>query len=160
MSPPPSDRMCELETLYAQIRIAGMVELNVDMWEHGGATSASPEQRAAMEAELAEASRRRMAAKRALEEFVARTRAEAPEEVAAWALAHEAYLSLFLDDCAKRGEADGVGASVAIRERAEWAEVRAGTRAFVEESLVHVPLDMDRYRRHFGIDPHTLDRAA
>jgi hypothetical protein len=160
MSPPPSDRLRELETLYAQIRMAGMIELNVDMWEHGGAGSASPEHRAAMEAELAEASRQRAAAKQALEELVARTRTEAPAEVDAWALAHDAYLSLFLDDCARRGEADSVGASVAIRERAEWAEVRAGMRSFVEESLVHVPLDVHRYRRHFGIDPHTLDRAG
>lgn len=152
--------MRELETLHAQIRLAGMVELNIDMWEHGGAASASPEHRAAMEAELAEASRQRVAATRALEELVARTRAEAPADVEAWALAHDAYLSAFLDDCAKRGEADSLAASVAIRERAQWAEVRSGTRAVVEESLAHVPLDVQRYRRHFGIDPHTLDRAG
>jgi hypothetical protein len=159
VSPPPTDRMRALETLYAQIRHAGMIELHVDLWEHGGAASASPQQRAAMAAELAEASRQRLAARTALEELVTRTRAEAPADVAAWALAHHAYLSLFLHDCAERGESDSVGASVATRERAEWGEVRAGARAFVDENLAYVPIDAHRYRAHFGIDPRTLERV-
>jgi hypothetical protein len=142
-----------LEQLLARIRNAGMVELNHDLWERGGAASASDEQRARMNAELAEAMRARSEATAALEALVAATRAEAPAEVAAWADAHVAYLDAFLAKC----DAECVAASVAIGERAQWAEVRAGTRAFVAENLFYVPLDAERYRTLFGIDPHTLE---
>jgi hypothetical protein len=158
--PPPTDRMRELEKLLAQIRHAGMIALNIDMWQQYAGSNAPPQKHAEIEAELAEASRQRAAAKTALDELVARTRAEAPGELEAWALAHDAYLCWFLDECAKRGESDGLGAFVATRERAEWAEVRAGTRAIVDESLSHVPIDPDRYRRYFGIDPRTLERVG
>jgi hypothetical protein len=59
MATPPTQRMRELERLLAKIRNAGMAQLNYDMWEHGGAAHASLEQRASMEADLAEASRDR-----------------------------------------------------------------------------------------------------
>jgi hypothetical protein len=36
---------------------------------------------------------------------------------------------------------------------AQWAEVRAGTRAFVDEDLYYVTENAERYRRLFGIDP-------
>lgn len=51
---------------------------------------------------------------------------------------------------------DGIAESVATRERAEWAEVRAGTRAFVKQNLFYVTSNDDRYRRLFGIDRKTL----
>ncbi len=89
----------------------------------------------------------------------AATRAEAPAEITAWADAHDAYLAAFLDDCVARGEPDGTAASVATRERAEWAEVRAGARAFVDENLYYVTMNEPRYRRAFGIDPQTLERV-
>jgi hypothetical protein len=159
MAAPPTDRMRELETLLAKIRSAGMVQLNYDMWDQHGSASASPEQRATMDAELADASREQIAAKAALEALVATTRAEAPAEIAAWADAHDAYLAGFLEDCVARGESDGTGASIATRERAEWAEVRAGGRAFVDEALCYVTDDTARYRKLFGIDPQTHERV-
>jgi hypothetical protein len=84
-----------------------------------------------------------IAAKTALEARVAATRAEAPAELAAWADAHDAYVAAFLDDCAARGEPGGTTASVATRERAGWAEVRAGTRVFVDEDLYYVTMNAD-----------------
>jgi hypothetical protein len=159
VSPPPTERMRELERLYARIRNATMIQASIDMWEHFGASHASPERVAEVEAELAEASRERAAARSGLEQLVARTRADAPAELAAWALAHYAYLSMFLHDCAESGEPDSMGASVARRERAQWTEVRDGTRAFVEESQGQVPIHAHRYRGHFGIDPRTLEQV-
>jgi len=155
----PTIRMRELEQLLAQIRNAGMVALNIDLWEHGGRGSASPEHAAAMDAELAEATRQHQAATAALEELVARTRVEAPAELEAWALAHHAYLSMFIDDRANRGESEGIAVGVATREREQWLEVRGGTRAFVDENLAYVRMDAARYRSCFGIDPHTLERV-
>jgi cytidylate kinase len=151
MIAPPTERVRELETLLARIRHAGMVQLNYDMWEQHGAAHASAEQRATMEADLAEASRARAAAIAALEALVAATRAD---ELAAWADAHDAYLAAFLDD-----GPDETAADVARRERAAWAEVRAGTRAFVDENLFYVTEHAERYRRCFGIDPQTLERV-
>ena len=155
----PTERVRELETLLARIRNAGMVQLNYDMWDQRGSEHATPEQRATMEADLAGATRERVAAKTELEALVTATRAEAPAEIAAWADAHDAYLAGFLEDCLARGEPDGTGASVATRERAEWAEVRAGARVFVDENLFSVTDDTQRYRRLFGIDPQTLERV-
>jgi hypothetical protein len=149
----PTARVRELETLLARIRHASTAQLNYDMWERWGSVHASPAERAAMEAELEESMRERAAAKLELEALVAATRADAPDEIGAWAGAHDAYLAAFLDDCAERSESDGIGASVAIRERAAWAEVRAGTRTFVDENPFYVTLNVDRYRRLFGIDP-------
>jgi hypothetical protein len=152
--------MRELERLHAQIRNAELVAVNIDMWEHGGKASASPEQCAAKDAELAEAMQQNQAARTALEELVARTRAEAPSELAGWALAHHAYLSMFIDDCAARGELDSAAATTAMRQRAQWMEVRAGTRAIVDVDVAHIPIDEARYRSHFGIDPRTLERVG
>jgi hypothetical protein len=160
MATPPTDRTRQLETLLARIRHAGMIQLNYDMWDQRGSAHASPEQRATMDADLAEASRQRIAAQTALEALVAATRADAPAEITLWADAKDAYLAAFLDDCLARGESDGTAASVATRERAEWAEVRAGTRAFVEENLYYVTENTERYRRLFGIDPQTLAHLA
>jgi hypothetical protein len=155
----PTERVRALETLLARIRNAGMVQLNYDMWDQRGAEHASAEQRAAMEADLAGATREQVAATTELEALVAATRAEAPAEIAAWADAHDAYLAAFLEDRVARGESDGTAASVATRERAEWAEVRAGARVFVDENLFYVTDDAERYGRLFGIDPQTLERV-
>jgi len=160
MPVPPTARVRDLEKLLAKIRNAGNIQLNYDMWDAHGRAHASAEQCATMEADLANASRERSAAKAALEALVARTRAEAPAEIAAWADAHDAYLAAFVDDCVARGESGDTAASVAIRERAEWAEVRAGTRELVDENLFYVTLDAERYRRWFGIDPQTLEHVA
>jgi len=159
MATAPTERVRELERLLAKIRRAGMVQLNYDMWERWGAQHASPEERATRDADLAEASRERLAAKTGLEALVAVTRHEAPAEIAAWAGAHEAYLAAFLDDCVSRGESSGTASLVATREHAEWAEVRSGERAFVDENLHYVTEDAERYRRLFGIDPQTLENV-
>lgn len=148
--------MRELERLLAKIRKAGNFELNHDMWDRWGSQHASPEERATMNAGLAEASRERAAAKTALEALVTSTRAELPAELSAWVDAHDAYLAAFLEDCNAHGESDGTARSVAIRERSEWAEVRAGTRAFVDENVFYVTENAERYRQLFGIDPKTL----
>lgn len=153
--PPPTERTRELETLFARIRDARMILLNVDMWEQFASRSASDEERAKMHAESSEASRECALAKSALEGLVARTRAEAPTDLEAWAVAHDAYLAAYLREC----DPDGTGAFAAKREREEWAEVRAGTRTLVDEDLMHIPIEPDRYRRLFGIDPRTHERA-
>lgn len=155
----PTDRMRELEQLLAKIRNAGNIQLNYDMWDRHGREHATPEQRATMDADFANASRERDAAKTALAALVAATRVESPAEIAAWADAHDAYLAAFVADCAARDESGGTAAFVASRERAEWHEVRDGTRAFVDENVFYVTLDAERYRRLFGIDPQTLESA-
>lgn len=150
----PSERVRELERLLARIREAGNVALNYDMWERWGAQHTTPEEAARMHADFARAMGDREAARTALEALVARTRAEAPAEIAAWAAAHDAYLAAFLRSCT-----DGTAIMVAQRERGEWAEVRDGARAFVEENVFFVTSDAARYRRLFGIDLHEVELA-
>ncbi len=157
LTPPPTERRRDLETLLATIRRANMFATHVDMWEHGGSSSATPEQRTTMYAELAESNRTCAAATAALEELVTRTRAEAPAELDAWAFAHYAYCSQFLHECAERGQSGTPSAADAERDRAEWAEVRAGKRTFVHER--YVPQNTYFYRSYFGIDPETLERV-
>jgi hypothetical protein len=145
--------MLELEKLLVEIRHAGMIQLDYDMWDQHGREHATPEKIATMEADLAQANQARTAATIALEALVATTRTRAPGEITAWADAHDAYLAAFLADCVAKGEADGTAADVATRERSQWAEVRQGTRAFVDENLFYVTQDTERYRSLFGIDP-------
>jgi hypothetical protein len=153
----PTARGRELETLLARLRKAGNVQLSYDMWERWGAQHATPAYRAEMEGAFAEANREHAAAKSALEALVAATWAEAPAEIAAWADAHQAYLAELLDQWAKQPESTGTQAFVATRERAEWAEVHAGTRVFVEENVFYVPTVRERHRCLFGVDPDTLE---
>lgn len=152
-----TDRMRKLETLLAKIREAGNTQLGYDMWDQHGREHASAEQCATMVSDFNEATRAMSAAKASLAALVAATRDDAPAELVAWADAHDAYLAAFLDDCASRGDSESTAAFVAIRERGAWAEVRAGTRGFVDEDLFYVTTNVDRYRRLFGIDPQTLD---
>ena len=98
MALPPTDRLRELDTLLAKIRGAAMVQLNHDMWDHWGSAQASPEQRATMDADLADASQALIAARTALDALVATMRAEAPADIAAWIEAHDDYLGLFPRD--------------------------------------------------------------
>lgn len=96
-------------------------------------------------------------------DLVARLATMAPPEIAAWALAHHAYLGAFLHRCVERGESDTAAAAVARAARAQWAEVRAGARAFVEDNLgkasIEVAIDQRVYRSYFGIDPETFERV-
>jgi hypothetical protein len=159
MATPPTTRTRELDTLLGKIREAANVMLNIDMWDRWGSSTASDAERADKAADLATATRDQDAAKSALEALVTRTRAEAPHEIEAWADAHDAYLAAFVTDCTTKGEADGTAAFVAAQERAAWAEVRAGTRAFVDENAFYVTIDAGRYRELFGLDPSTLERV-
>lgn len=156
MSVPPTARVRALEQQLAKIRNAGNVLLDYDQWDRHGRQHASDEACAAMEGALAAATRDHGEASAALAALVLTTRAEAPADLAAWAAAHEAYLTAFLDACVARGEGDGTAAFVARDERAAWVEVRAGTRAVVDENAYYVTLEADLYRQLFGIDPHTL----
>jgi hypothetical protein len=150
-------RTRELERLLGRIRHARMAEAHHDQWEHGGSSSASSEQRAAMESELAAAVRTRTEATAALTALVAQTRASAPTEIEAWVAAHLAYLDAFLRECAVRGDHYDAYASIAKRERAEWADVRAGTRAFVDETYLDPSLVPGLYGDLFGLDPRTFE---
>lgn len=157
---PPTARVQDLERLLARIRNAGNIQLNYDMWDSHGREHATDEERAAMERDFAAATRERDAARTALTALVTATRAEAPAELVAWADAHAAYLAAFAEACEARGEAGGTARAVALDEQAAWAEVRAGTRPFVDENLFYVTMDADRYRRLFGIEPDSLEPAA
>lgn len=146
-------RVRELEHLLATIRRASGVQLDYDMWDRHGRQHASAEQCSAMDAAFANASRERENATSALQALVTATRAGAPAALTAWTDAHDAYLAAFLDDCAARGESEGTAAFVARSEREHWAEVRAGTRAFVDENVFYVTMNAERYRELFDIDP-------
>jgi len=160
MSLPPTDLVRLLEGLTAKIRNAGMIQLNIDMWEQHGAQFASPEERARMAADLAEASRARERATAALEGLFPTVRAVAPAAVVAWVHAHDAFLAGYLEESVVKGESGGTGVFVATRERAEWAEVGAGTRILVNVDLFHVTSHPERYRSLFGIDQDTLAPTA
>lgn len=144
----PRDHVRALETLLARIRRSGGVLLNVDMWERWGAGHASDDERARVAADAEAAAQDRREAARGLDALVARLRVEAPDAVAAWADAHDALLAAFLEGCA-----DSTGRFVAEQERAAWAEVRRGERAWVEENVFYVSIDPARYRALLGIDP-------
>jgi hypothetical protein len=149
----PTDHTRALERLYARIgnAISGLGYL--EFWEHGGRASASPEAIAQMEAELEETNREHAAARAAYDALVTKLRAEAPAELDAWALAHDHYIAQYLDAAA--GE-DEFRIQKVTLERAEWAELRAGTRDFVSPPS-YVPLNEALYKRTFGIDPRTLE---
>lgn len=144
----PRDDVRALETLLARLRRSAGVSLNADMWERWGAAHASDEEKARVAADAEAATRDRSEAARGLDALVARLRVEAPDAVAAWADAHDALLAAFLAGCA-----DSTGRFVAEKERAAWAEVRRGERAWVEENVFYVSIDPVRYRALFGIDP-------
>lgn len=148
----PSQRVRELERLLKTIRDAGSVLLNIDMWDRWGSQHASEEEKAQYAADGSAALSARERARQDLEKLVNRTRAEAPAEIEAWCDAHDKFLALFLDDCAKEGK-DDTAVFVAKEEREKWAQVRAGTLAFVDENVYYIPIDRDRYRELFGIDP-------
>lgn len=151
----PTDLQRQLETLLARIRNAGSIQLNYDMWDRHGAAHASAEERATMGSGFAEANRDQAQAKTALTALVATMRDSAPSELASWVQAHDAYLAGFLEDSSNAPDRTAV--FVATNERKEWAEVLAGTRAFVDENAFYVTLNRERYRRLFGIDPTTLE---
>lgn len=154
---PPTERRRELEKLRIQIHHAEMIAANVSMWQDRAGSYSPPEEHAAMEAELAKATRQRAAAKTEFDALFARTREETPAEIEAWALAHEAILCLFLNDCAERGESDSMSTWSAARDVEAWGALRAGAATWVSERLSSISLGRDRFRSLFGIDPQTLE---
>jgi hypothetical protein len=158
LPPPPTAVTRELERLYGKIRIASSGLGYYDFWQHGGAASATAEETAKMEAEFNENVKTRDSTKAALEARIATLRAEAPAELDAWAFAHYCYVSQFIHECAEKGEADSTAAEAATRERAKWAELRAGTRSYVDE-CGFVRLDELFYHQYFGIDMATLENV-
>lgn len=129
--------------------------LDFDMWDRWGSRHASDEEKASYAARADAARSERTSAAQELDELVARLRVEAPEAIVAWADAHDAFLAAFVERCAAAapGSHASTGRFVAEQERAAWAEVRSGARAWVEENVYYVTIDPDRYRAVFGIDP-------
>lgn len=123
-----------LETLLARRRAAGGRLLDHDAWDRWGRAHASAEDVAARDADLAAASTEHAAASRELEALVAALRTEAPGAITAWADTHATYLARFAETTA-----DATARHVAETERAAWAEVARGQRAFVDENVFYVP---------------------
>jgi len=152
--------MRALETQLAKIRKAFKVQAEYDTWDRWGASNATLEERAAKDAEYDAASREMAEAKAQLESLVVAARADAPAEIDAWVDAHDAYLVEYIEECLARGATASTEVHVARTERAQWAEVRAGTRFYVEENHYYVPMNAARYGRLFGIDPYTLEPVS
>ncbi len=152
MTPPPSARIRELETLLARIRNAGQGLLDMDMWDRWGSAHASAEERARRETDAANASSRKQAAQAELTALVTHLRAVEPAEIVAWADAHETFLVAFIAGCGQASD-KATERFVAEGERTAWAAVRAGTLSFVEENFYYVTIERERYRACFGIDP-------
>lgn len=150
-----SKRVQELEALLKTIRDAGSVLLNIDMWDRWGSQHASEEEKAQYNADGGAAIATKATAQRDLEALVTRTRAEAPAEVATWADLHVQFLDAFIADTDKEGKDARADTAIFVAkgERDEWAKVKAGELAFVDENVFYISIDRDRYRALFGIDP-------
>lgn len=137
-----------LETLLRTIRRAGAIMLDMEMFDRYGRAMASPEEVRQRDTDAARAIEDHRLATAELSALVERTRREAPEVLAAWADAHAALLTAFLAHAT-----DATALHVARQELGQWAEVRAGTRGFVEENVYYIAIDRERYRALFGIEP-------
>lgn len=156
LTPPPTDRRRELETLYAKIRTAALAEMAFDMGYGKG--NITPEEYEARTQELSAAQRQQREARAALDELIATTRTKAPAELDAWAFAHYCYLSHYLHQRAERGDTTSSDVVRATREREQWARFRAGTLAFVDDSF-SITTHGYFYHAYFGIDAQTLERV-
>lgn len=130
-----------LERLLRQRMLFGNNLLNLDFQERWGSEAQKAE--AAREARRLDGKARQVAAR--LAKLSRETRAEQPEAIAAWAAAHTELLDRFLADTD-----DDVARNVARSERAEWAEVAAGTRSYVERNVFYVRYDEELARQLFG----------
>jgi hypothetical protein len=135
----------ELETWAKQIREAGSMLLNADMFDRWGPKD-DVEQREAIEREAAEAGAQRCAAIERIEQRVAELRNRDPRVLEAWADAHVELL----DDYLCRVAADSTEAFVAKQERDKWLELRAGTCVRVEQNIYYVRYDRALYEQLFG----------
>jgi hypothetical protein len=130
-----SARVTQLEGLLRRITEADACLVNYDGWTDRASSSATDEERRAMQAEADAARIDRDAASSELEALVTRLRSEEPGAVLSWANAHDERLAWFLvSDDAKSPYAESAAAS-ADRARGEWGMVRAGQRAYSVEGL-------------------------
>jgi len=145
-------RVRELETLLGRMRAPKSMMANYDGWERHGRDQSSPGEADQMARDYDEARRVYDAAKSALEALVAKLRAEEPQSLEAWIVAHEAFLAWVIEN-------DGpekYRTWPAEQEIKEWAKVRAGTIAFAPDDIYYDLKQNDHYRAMFGIDMKTL----
>jgi hypothetical protein len=135
----------ELEALAKRIREASNLLLNADMFDRWGPKD-DVEQREAIEREAAQAEASRRAAVEQIERRMTELRARDPRPLEAWADAHVELLDEYLG----RVAADTTEAFVARQEREQWLELRAGTRARVEQNIFYVRYDPALYLQLFG----------
>ena len=144
------ERVLELERWLKRIRHAFAGLNDFDLWERWGASSASPEHAAKMQAQYTECRREEDTAKAALDALIVQTRADNLAALEAWAARHDALWAAHIAACEARDE--GYATADAKRTRERWAELSAGTRNFFDDSA-RWPSDRDHYRRLFGMDP-------
>lgn len=137
----------ELERLLARRRALASGLLSLDMYDRWGARSDEDHRRTRDEMATLDAEQAAVVAR--LEARVAELRTADPEAVIRWAEAHLALLDAFL----ARAQPDSTEAFVARGERQAWEEVRAGTRARVEENVYFVAPERALYAELFGLDP-------
>jgi hypothetical protein len=144
-----------LETLLARRRSASSELLSMDGYDRWGAATDTPENRARMEASAARASVEHREVTAELAALVERLRLEAPASIERWADAHDAFLAGFIEACAGAEPSShaAVGEHVARRERAEWAAVKQGEKAFVDENVYYISRERERYLALFGVEP-------
>ena len=146
-------RVTELETLRLRILNAGACLASFDGWDRWGRSSSDAAQVQQMETEATAAQVDRTAATAALDALVGRLRAEAPHELVAWADAHDALLAGYLASEDAHGPYSESAAQGATAARAEWAEVKAGTRTYSEQGAYAELRDKARFRELLGVDP-------
>ncbi len=146
--------MSVLERWLSQIRIANAFLLDQDTWERWGRTHASEheiDERMARERQMID---QRDNATRELKALVATLRASSPDEITAWADAHDELLAGFIERYAKLDPSSAATAvEVAKQEREEWQAVKRGEKELVDENTFFITIDRDHYKRLFGIDP-------
>jgi len=141
MTPPPvHPDVKALETLLGRKKELCSLAISLDgyhRWGNGG----DPKFEAFATSELAES----RAIEVRLQKLVARIQERSPEVIGIWARAH----MTLLEDYLSRVDSDSTAAFVAKRELAEWRQVVAGKRAYVEENPAHVKPDAALYARLF-----------
>jgi hypothetical protein len=147
-----SARVVQLQTLLGRITNANACLGSFDGWDRWGRSSSDEAQTKAMEDEAAAAQRDLAAATAELEALVAKLRTEAPQEIAAWADAHDALLAAYLASEDAHGPYAESAAQAASQARAEWAEVKAGTRTYSEQGVYAETRDKARYRELLGVE--------
>ncbi len=108
-----------------------------------------------MDAEAAACEAKLVRAGDELNRRVEALRSRDPQALDPWIAAQERLLDAYLAELEARPDRERVRTArfVALRERAAWAGVRAGTASFVEQNTFYVRLPRALYRALFGFDP-------